>query len=156
MTHAITIREMKLSDVAAVVAIEAQIQQFPWNEANFRDSYLACHVMLVAEIHDSIVGFMVMMIGPDVGELLLIGVAPTWQLHGVGSALLTAGEHVVRQKGREALLLEVRRSNQQAQMFYAARGYCQIGMRKNYYPWHDQQREDALLLRKDLGTESSV
>lgn len=153
MTYAVTIREMKLADVAAVAGIEAQVQQFPWSEANFRDSYLACHVMFVAEVDTTVVGFMVIMMGPDVGELLLIGVDPAWQSQGVGSALLEAGEQLVRHKGREALLLEVRRSNQQAQVFYAARGYCQIGMRKNYYPLDEQQREDALLLQKDLGVE---
>ncbi|MCQ9616916.1 ribosomal protein S18-alanine N-acetyltransferase [Paenalcaligenes niemegkensis] len=147
----IVIRDMKAADIVTVAAIEAKVQpEQPWSEANFRDSYMSCYTMLVAEVNQQIVGYVVVLIAPDLGELLLIGVEPGYQSKGVGKALLNAIEHVLLSKGLDALMLEVRDSNLQARRFYETQGFISVGLRKNYYQCGESQREDALLLQKTL------
>lgn len=150
ITSSIHLRAMTTADFPAVAAIESQVQTHPWTEQNFRDSYLGFHTMMVSEIAQKVVGFQVLMFGPDEAELLLIGVHPTYQQQGIGRQLLTAAEELAQQKQREAMLLEVRVSNTVAQHFYQRLGYEQVGRRKAYYPTLGGVREDALLFRKAL------
>ncbi|HLS41816.1 MAG TPA: ribosomal protein S18-alanine N-acetyltransferase [Paenalcaligenes sp.] len=145
----VSVRDMKAVDIAAVAAIEAQVQpQQPWSVGNFRDAYMSFYTMIVAEVEHRIAGYAVVMVAPDVGELLLIGVSPEYQGQGVGRALMAEVEQRLANKGLATIVLEVRRSNLQAQRFYTQQGFAQVGLRKNYYDAGEGQREDALLLSR--------
>ena len=48
----------------------------------------------------------------------------------------------------DAIVLEVRESNFGARSMYASRGFEEVGRRRDYY---DDPREDALVLRSDIG-----
>ena len=47
-------------------------------------------------------------------------------------------------------MLEVRPSNLRALKVYAQYGFTEIGRRKAYYPAHNGQREDAIVMRFKL------
>jgi ribosomal-protein-alanine N-acetyltransferase len=58
-----------------------------------------------------------------------------------------------RQAGMAEAFLEVRPSNPLAIALYQSVGFVQIGRRKAYYQ-AENGREDALVLKLDLGTKS--
>jgi len=49
----------------------------------------------------------------------------------------------------QTVFLEVRPSNQRALRLYANAGFCEVGLRRGYYP-AAKGREDALVLAKEL------
>lgn len=99
--------------------------------------------ILLAEGEDgSLLGYAVLSVILDEGNLDNIAVAPAARRGGVADALLD----VLTGFGREnlaALMLEVRASNAPAIALYEKHGFAAVGRRKNYY---DAPREDAILM----------
>lgn len=99
--------------------------------------------ILLAEGEDgSLLGYAVLSVILDEGNLDNIAVAPPARRRGVADALLD----VLTGFGREnlaALMLEVRASNAPAIALYEKHGFAAVGRRKNYY---DAPREDAVLM----------
>ena len=99
--------------------------------------------ILLAEGEDgSLLGYAVLSVILDEGNLDNIAVAPAARRRGVADALLD----VLTGFGREnlaALMLEVRASNAPAIALYEKHGFAAVGRRKNYY---DAPREDAILM----------
>ena len=147
---AITIVAMAREHLDAVAGLEARVQSHPWTRGNFADALDAGYSAWVALREGQVVGFCVVQPAPDVAHLLVIAVDPESQRGGLGYRLLRQAEAVARQLGLPALLLEVRPSNHAAVTFYTNRGFHQIGLRKGYYPAGHSQREDALVLQKNL------
>ena len=116
----------------------------------FADALVAGYSAWVAVRDGQVNGFCVVQLAPDVAHVLVIAVAPDSQRGGLGYRLLRQAESVARQQGLPALLLEVRPSNHPALAFYTNRGFRQIGVRKGYYAAGHGQREDALVLQKNL------
>lgn len=154
-----TIRPMREDDIDAALAIEQSVQDYPWTRGNFKDSLQAAYPSWVVESQEAsatdattkrIVAFAVQMIAPDVAHLLLIAVAPSLHSQGLGSALLEHIETYAWQCGIDKQILEVRRSNQQAQAFYLRHRYAVIGTRKGYYREVGGSSEDAIVLEKHL------
>ncbi len=83
-------RDMTLSDVAAVCAIEQQVQPQPWTQGNFSDALRSGYRCLVDESQHEIVSYAVLMPLIDEAELLTIAVAPSWQRNGLGGLMLRA------------------------------------------------------------------
>ena len=142
------IRPMVLAELDAVMTIEAQIYPFPWTRGNFSDSIISGYHCLVLEQVDRVIGYGVMMIGPDEAHMLNLSIATTWQGRGWGGMLLQhfiglAREHRVQRMQR--MFLEVRRSNPDAVRLYQRAGFSQIGIRKDYYP-ATNGREDAVVM----------
>ena len=87
-------------------------------------------------------GYAVLSVILDEGNLDNIAVARPARRRGVGDALLS----VLTGFGREhlaCLMLEVRASNAPAIALYEKHGFAAVGRRKNYY---DAPREDAVLM----------
>ncbi len=145
------IRPMSAQDVGRVVQIESAVQAFPWTKGNFHDALQAGYQGWVATRNGLVQAFCLLMYAPDVAHLLLIAVEPDAQRSGLGHELLRHCETEARAQGMPALILEVRPSNHQAIVFYQNRGFHQIGVRKDYYPKEGNLREDAWVMRKDLG-----
>ena len=66
-------------------------------------------------------------------ELLNLAVGPNWRRRGYASALLNTALAESRERGFQAVFLEVRESNQRAITFYKKHGFAQSGRRSNYY-----------------------
>jgi [ribosomal protein S18]-alanine N-acetyltransferase len=142
-------REMILSDVAVVCAIENLVQPHPWTQGNFSDALRSGYRCLVDEIDSEIVSYAVLMPLLDEAELLTIAVAPSQQRNGLGGLMLRAVIDVAREKNMRKIFLEVRVSNAAAIALYRANGFVEIGLRRGYYQ-HTNGREDALLMACEL------
>ena len=81
-------------------------------------------------------------------DMMNLAVAPEYRRRGIGRALVTElCDRLIREKQVHVLTLEVRDSNEAAIALYMSLGFCQVGLRKNYYL---RPREDARILRKEL------
>lgn len=143
------IREMSLIDVDRIILIEREIFLFPWTPVNFTDSIKAGYQCRVMEYCDTVAGYGILMLGPDEGHLLTIGIAAKWHHRGLGTQLLQYFIDLARSKQLTSFLLDVRESNTGAIYLYQRTGFKQIGVRKGYYPAMCG-REDALVMRLEL------
>jgi len=143
------IRPLAERDLDPVVAIEREIYEFPWSLGNFRDSLAAGYSCWACHGADGLVGYAVMMIGAGEAHLLNLSIASPWQRRGYGRQLLVHLMDVARSYGARVLFLEVRPSNAAGRALYAAYGFEQVGIRREYYPARGG-REDALLLNYQL------
>jgi ribosomal-protein-alanine N-acetyltransferase len=82
------IRPMRESDLDQVIRIERQIFLFPWSPANFSDSLQAGYLCRVMEENLTILGYSILMIGPDEAHILTLGINPDWQRRGLGEKML--------------------------------------------------------------------
>jgi [ribosomal protein S18]-alanine N-acetyltransferase len=143
------IRPLAERDLDPVVAIEREIYEFPWSLGNFRDSLAAGYSCWACHGADGLVGYAVMMIGAGEAHLLNLSVSAARQRRGYGRQLLEHLMGVARSYGARVLFLEVRPSNAAGRALYAAYGFEQVGIRREYYPARGG-REDALLLNYQL------
>ncbi|NYT65248.1 tRNA (adenosine(37)-N6)-threonylcarbamoyltransferase complex dimerization subunit type 1 TsaB [Alcaligenaceae bacterium] len=147
---ATTLHPMTPDDLDAVAAIEQSVQAFPWTRRNFEDGLKAGYSAWVSRQAGQVTGFCMAMFAPDVAHVLVLAVQPNHQKMGVGAKLLHECEHMAKQRGLPAVILEVRPSNQNAIAFYQHNGYTALATRKDYYPSAHGQREDALVMEKKL------
>jgi ribosomal-protein-alanine N-acetyltransferase len=143
------IRPMCESDLDQVIRIERQIFLFPWSLANFADSLKAGYLCRVMEENLIILGYSILMIGPDESHILTLGINPDWQRRGLGEKMLHYLIDLSAEHGAKSVLLDVRESNQGAARLYRQLGFEQIGRRKGYYPAMCG-REDALVMQLRL------
>ncbi|SDK59043.1 [SSU ribosomal protein S18P]-alanine acetyltransferase [Methylophilus rhizosphaerae] len=140
-----TFRPMSYDDLAAICRIEPTIYSHPWTLGNFRDSLDAGHSAWVMEIAGEIAGYALVMMVLDEAHLLNISVARVLQGQGLGRALLAQMIDISRYHRAANMFLEVRVSNITAIALYESVGFCEMGIRRNYYPTK-QGREDAVLM----------
>ncbi|MFM9879773.1 MAG: ribosomal protein S18-alanine N-acetyltransferase [Burkholderiaceae bacterium] len=138
-----------------VLQIESDSYTFPWSRQNFIDSMDAGYAiqLLVApapgndgDSSSPILGYFVAMRGADEVHLLNLTVAPAYRHQGWAVLLLEGLMLWARRDRAQWLWLEVRGSNLRAQQIYSRYGFACVGIRKNYYPAEDNQREDALIM----------
>lgn len=157
------LRAMTLADVAAVYAIEQQVQTHPWSQQLFIDSIMAGHHCTVLtqqgrEVANQIVGFCILQPVLDEANLLLMAIAPAYQHQGLGYQLLEQSiDGLIKARtaqGCNMIFLEVRQSNRAAIALYEKLGFAQIDLRKNYYPTGTGQ-EHALIMALTLNMDFS-
>jgi ribosomal-protein-alanine N-acetyltransferase len=146
----LTLEPMQPADVDEVYALEQSVFPHPWSRANFADSLAAGYDAWVLRDAGAIVGYFLLMHSVDETHLLDVAVAAHRQRGGIGRYLLDKIGTRSREQGMESVLLEVRPSNGRALQVYKAYGYREIGRRKGYYPAHEGQREDAIVMRLEL------
>ncbi len=143
------LRALTQFDVPTLLAIEADLNAFPWREQHFTDSLHAKHFSRSLVIDDLIAGFAIFSIVATEATLLNIGLAANHHGQGLGKRLLEAMLDLVKARGAEICLLEVRQSNSVAQGLYHSLGFYEVGRRGNYYP-AKKGREDAILMNLPL------
>ncbi len=143
------IRPMCESDLDQIIRIERQIFLFPWSPGNFVDSLKAGYLCRVMEDKQVILGYSIMMIGPDEAHILTLGINPDWQRQGLGEKMLHYLIELAAGKDAKSVLLDVRESNHGAAKLYRQLGFQQIATRKGYYPAMCG-REDALVMQLRL------
>lgn len=128
------IREMKQQDVETVAKIEAENFSRPWTEADFFDAVRDEKALyLVANIDETVIGYIGMWLVLDEGEITNVSVKKEYQGKKIGRALLEKLEDLGRKKGVVSYFLEVRKSNEKARALYEACGFSVISERKNFY-----------------------
>ena len=122
----------------------------PWSGDLFRTALedpRVCTLLAVSE-DGAVLGYAVLSVVLDEGDLDNIAVAPDARRQGIADALLSA----LTGFGREhlsTLMLEVRASNAPAIALYEKHGFVPVGRRKNYYTG---PKEDAILMTLNFDT----
>ncbi len=144
------LRPMQMDDLDAIMQIEPTIYSHPWTRGNFSDSLNNGYSAWVLEENQTMIGYALMMRVLDEAHLLNLSVAKHMQKQGLGRFLL---EHMCKiAKTHKALnmFLEVRPSNVAAIALYEKLGFCEISVRRGYYPADpkisETGREDAILM----------
>jgi ribosomal-protein-alanine N-acetyltransferase len=146
---ALELRPMVADDIDEVYTLEKSVFPHPWSRANFVDSLASGYdAWVLREAGEGpLAGYFLLMYAVDEAHLLDVAVSGARQGSGLGRYLLDRIAARARAKGMTSILLEVRPSNGRALQVYERYGYAQIGRRKGYYPAHEGQREDAIVMR---------
>lgn len=143
------IRTMTAEDIPAVCEIEKKSICPPWSYQAFWDALHQDTLMMIAQDQDSsgILGYIVMYISFEEGEITNVAVDPEKRKGGIGSGLMKEFLLHAREKGVERIVLEVRKSNVPAIGLYRKTGFEELGIRRNFY---EQPKEDALIMELKL------
>lgn len=146
-----TLRELRWTDIEVLVGLDARLfgpDAWPartwW--AELRERPRRAYAVL-ADKDDLALAYAGVDLGGDVADVMTIGVSPQAQGSGLGRRLLEWMIDTATHSGAEALLLEVRASNDAARTLYERNGFEQISVRRGYY---QPGGEDALVLRRLL------
>ena len=145
----VTIRAMRVGDVAEVVAIERASYQFPWSEGIFRDCLRVGYVCRVMTVSREVMAYGVMSIGAGEAHILNLCVSEPYRCRGVGKRLLRCLIERALAAGMGEAFLEVRPSNTAAIRLYLSVGFERVGTRRGYYQAL-AGREDAAVLKLSL------
>lgn len=146
------LRRMRLEDLPFILEIEGKNYNFPWSEGIFNDCLKAVNYSCwICSEQDTIVGYSIVSMAAGESHIMNLCVDPAVQSQGVGRKLLDNMIEIAKKKS-ESIFLEVRPSNIAAIALYEKRGFNEIGVRKNYYPAENGDREDAVMLALDLVT----
>ena len=147
----LTYAPMVVGDVDEVFALETSVYPHPWSRGNFIDSLASGYnSWTLRDDAGSLVGYFLLMPIVDEAHLLNVAVAQPRQREGLGLYLLDKVCACARGLAMDSILLEVRPSNLRALKVYERYGFSEIGRRKAYYPAHNGQREDAIVMRFKL------
>lgn len=142
---------MSAHDLPAVVELERQSQAFPWSHRHFEDALAANYPAWIVRRDHQLIGFCVAMAAIEEVHVLVIAVAGDARRGGVGSMLLREVERYAEMWALGRVLLEVRPSNTRALAFYVQQSFTEIGRRKGYYPAAHGEREDAIVMSRQIG-----
>ena len=143
------IEPMSESDVAAVLAIERRIYEFPWTRGNFIDSLRAGYGCWVYRGSDGLIGYAIIAVAAGEAHLLNFSISHRHQGRGHGGLFLAHLIEIAREERAATLFLEVRPSNEAGRRLYARHGFRRVGIRRDYYP-AGTGREDAWVLSRVL------
>jgi ribosomal-protein-alanine N-acetyltransferase len=143
----LTTRPLNLSDAEQVLALETAAHSHPWNAARVNTALEKYQGIGLLD-GEKLVGFAFVMSVVGEAELFDFVVDPQCQGQGFGYAFI---EWLVEYIGQDnaRFFLEVRVSNKPAIAVYENVGFCEVGVRHNYYP-AKKGREDALLMAIEL------
>ena len=139
---------MNESHVAQVAELEKICFSDPWSDQSVASELvnpLSC--WLVAEEDGVVAGYVGSQTVIDESDMMNVAVHPDHRRKGVAEALVTELVEALKLRGSLRLTLEVRASNEPAKSLYEKLGFCQVGVRKNYYR---NPKEDALILQKEF------
>ena len=139
------IRWMIRRDMAEVLDIESAVFQWPWQE----DDFIRCLrqrncIGMVAEHEDRILGFMVYKLHKTRLHVLNFAMHPARQRRGIGRQMVEKLKNKLSMERRNRLMLEVRESNLDAQLFFRAQGFRCANVLRDFY---DDTDEDAYLMQ---------
>lgn len=145
----IIIQPVPSSDFNKVAVIEFELQTDAWQasalyEMNAQES--TGFGVLGAYCERRLVGYLVYQC-LDVAEILRLGVTKSHQKQGIARQLMTAWLELPAIAQADSCLLEVRADNVPALTLYAAFGFKEIAVRKDYYK-DKTGLCDALILQK--------
>lgn len=145
---AVLVRDMYLSDLDAVMRIEAASFSTPWSRNQFQSELMENNfaAYLVLDFHGRIVSYGGMWIILDEAHITNVAVHPDFRGYHLGERMMQGLMEKAKSFGAGRMTLEVRRSNQVAQHLYQKLGFIQLGVRRGYY---SEPHEDAFIMWKD-------
>ena len=146
----LSLRPMQTDDLDAVMQIEPTIYSHPWTRGNFSDSLNSGYSAWVLEEDSEMNGYALLMLVMDEAHLLNLSIAKAQQKRGLGRYLLEHMLKIAKTHKAANMFLEVRPSNVAAIALYENMGFCEISVRRGYYPadpkTSENGREDAVLM----------
>ena len=127
------IRDFLLSDLDDVVRIEYEAFDDPYPVGILLQLYNAGAGFLVAQVAQTIVGYVIFWIKEDQGHIIVIAVDSNYQDMKVGSLLLEKTCFIFKRNNINTVFLEVRKSNIRAINFYKRNGFVKINEEDDYY-----------------------
>ncbi|MCU0986942.1 MAG: GNAT family N-acetyltransferase [Acetobacteraceae bacterium] len=123
-----------------------------WDDAAFA-ALLASpgRLALIAAEGDEPLGFLLLGLAADEGEIITLAVLPAARRRGLGAALVAAAAREAAARGAARLFLEVAEDNDPARALYARAGFVPVGRRRAYYA-RPGGAVDALLLALSLSS----
>ncbi len=144
MTRDIAIRLATISDIPAILSIEALSKSVTWTAQNFSEELSKSNsINLIAENDGSAAGFLLSEYVIDECCIDTMAVAPFYRRYGIGKKLIESLFSIAKQRGIASIHLEVRAGNKPAISLYKSMGFCNRGVRKAYY---NDTGEDGLLM----------
>jgi [ribosomal protein S18]-alanine N-acetyltransferase len=141
----LSLRPMQMDDLDAIKQIEPTIYSHPWTRGNFSDSLNSGYSAWVLESEGKMIGYALMMMVMDEAHLLNLSIAKAQQKQGFGRYLLEHMLKIAKKHKAANMFLEVRPSNISAIALYEKMGFCEMAVRRGYYP-ATNGREDAVLM----------
>jgi ribosomal-protein-alanine N-acetyltransferase len=139
---------MRRRHLKRVMAIESMVYPRPWSLTLFLSEIAQrnTRTYLVARHQGYVIGYAGMMFTGREAHVTNIAVDPVYHGRKVGTRLLLALITEAIARGADAISLEVRVSNVEAQNMYTKFGFVTTNIRKGYYV---ETREDALVMLVD-------
>ena len=141
-----TPQDMTQDMLTQVLKVEQGSYSHPWQLGNFVDSIVSGYHMPVWWQAGELLCYLVAMRGADEVHLLNFTVASDHQRQGLAQAMMRYLREWSMSRGVHSIWLEVRASNHRAIGVYLASGFVKDGVRPGYYPVHNGQREDAVVM----------
>ena len=139
--------DMTLTDLEEIQEVLMTDFDDFWTVAQLKNELMAENRQyIVAKENQIIVGFAGVMLQVPEMEILNLVTKKTKRGNGIGTFLLHKMMEIAKNKKIETIFLEVSKSNKSARKIYERAGFCQIGIRKNYY----HGIEDAILMSKNV------
>lgn len=144
-------RDAVAADVPVLAELErALFGRDAWSEALLADELARMpesRQVLVVVADDDPVGYAILRVTGELGEVQRLGVVPGWRRRGIARTLVERLIEEARRRGCREVLLEVATSNAGAIALYEGVGFVSIGRRPGYYAGGT---EDAVVMRLDL------
>lgn len=138
------IRPMESGDLAAAAELEQICFSDPWSCSQLEDAVNSrLDTCFVYEDQGLLLGFGIIRILIDEGEIQRIAVHPSVRNKGIGRQLMDAMTSFAGARGVTAMTLEVRESNRGARRLYDSCGFKEEAVRRAYYR---NPSEDAIIM----------
>lgn len=139
------IRWMIRRDMLEVLEIENSCFEFPWSE----DDFIRCLrqrncIGMVADCDDKVVGFMIYELHKTRLHILNFAVHSEHRRLGVGQRMVDKLSAKLSSGRRSRIVLEVRETNLDAQLFFRKQGFRAVSVLRDFY---EDTTEDAYLMQ---------
>ena len=144
-TFEVHVAPMRRRHLRAVLRIESRAVPKGWSLGLFMSELARGddRLYVVAKVRGAVVGFAGMLYAGDDGHVTTVSVDAGWHGARIGTRLMLVLAGAGRDRGADALTLEVRASNEAAIALYRRLGFVPAGIRRNYYR---EIGEDALVM----------
>jgi ribosomal-protein-alanine N-acetyltransferase len=128
-------------DLPEILEIENESFEFPWTREDYLGTLRRRNVIaLVAERNESILGYAIYELLKTQLHLLNFAVAPKHRHTGIGYSLVERMKKKILEQRRTSIVLEVRETNLDAQLFFQSQGFAATNVLRKYY---DDTTDDA-------------
>ena len=147
------IRWMIRRDMPEVLDIEQESFEFPWCEEDFiRCLRQRNCIGMVAEHDERVVGFMIYELHKTRLHVLNFAVGRDCRRQAAGTQMIAKLVSKLSSQRRTRIMLEVRETNLQAQLFFRKNNFRAVNVLRSYY---DDTPEDAYLMQYHYANEQA-
>jgi ribosomal-protein-alanine N-acetyltransferase len=151
------IEDAGLSSAPLIAALTGTATDDPWStETLAKILALPRSFGLIAHGAGQPLGFLLAQCAAGESEIINLAVAPDARRQGIGEALVAGAMARARAEGARTMFLEVADDNAAARALYDLKEFVQVGIRPDYYRRGPVNHVDALILRRELITISTI